>query len=236
MDIRAVLGEKLVGLYLYGSLVWGGFEPETSDIDLLAALATEVDTRESDCLKRMHDRFAEQHPAWHDRIEVQYVSLEGMATFKHRASRIAAISPGEPFELKHVGRHWLLNWYSVREKGLALYGPPPTSIIAPISRDEFAESVREHALAWTDWVREQHRRKAQAYAILTMCRALYACQLGEQPSKPQAARWTQTQMPEWAGLIEDALAWRKAEDIAGDDTYERTVAFVTAVSRRVASG
>lgn len=234
--IRSVLGDELVGLYLYGSLVWGDFDPEVSDIDLLAALKTEVDARECDALKQMHDRFAERHPSWDDRIEVQYVSLLGLATFKHRTSRIAAISPGEPFELKDVGKHWLLNWYSVREKGVALYGPPPRSVITPISKDEFVQSVRDHARSWSEWVRDAHRRKAQAYAILTMCRALYACGFGEQLSKPRAAVWAQVELPEWAGLIEDALTWRKGEDTDGDETYGRTVEFVATVSGRIPRG
>ena len=44
--IRNALGERLLGLYLYGSLVAGDFTPGTSDVDLLAATATIIDERE----------------------------------------------------------------------------------------------------------------------------------------------------------------------------------------------
>ncbi|GAC1422991.1 MAG: hypothetical protein NVS4B1_20310 [Ktedonobacteraceae bacterium] len=33
--MQSILSEKLVGVYLYGSLVTGDFDAETSDIDLL---------------------------------------------------------------------------------------------------------------------------------------------------------------------------------------------------------
>ena len=35
-SMQKILGEKLVGLYLYGSLVIGDFDPAISDIDLFA--------------------------------------------------------------------------------------------------------------------------------------------------------------------------------------------------------
>ncbi len=50
-QIQAILGEKLVGFYLYGSLVRGDFDYEISDIDLLAATATNVDKNEFHVLK-----------------------------------------------------------------------------------------------------------------------------------------------------------------------------------------
>ncbi len=34
--VRDVLGDRLVGLYLYGSLASGDFDSETSDIDFVA--------------------------------------------------------------------------------------------------------------------------------------------------------------------------------------------------------
>jgi hypothetical protein len=52
-------------------------------------------------------------------------------------------------------------------------------------------------------------REYQAFAVLTMCRALYTLQVGTVVSKPDAARWAQEALGEgWAGLIARALAWR----------------------------
>jgi len=42
VEIQKVLGKKLKGLYLYGSLVWGDFDIGVSDIDLLATTSDEV--------------------------------------------------------------------------------------------------------------------------------------------------------------------------------------------------
>jgi len=71
-EMQRILGDRLIGLYLYGSLVWGDFDCDTSDIDLLAATASDIDEKEFSALKQIHDDFALQYKAWNNRIEVQY--------------------------------------------------------------------------------------------------------------------------------------------------------------------
>ncbi len=60
-EMQKILGEKLVGLYLYGSLVIGDFDPTISDIDLVAALASDLDDKEFEAMQKMHVDFAYQH-------------------------------------------------------------------------------------------------------------------------------------------------------------------------------
>jgi predicted nucleotidyltransferase len=203
--VRHVLGDKLVGLYLYGSLVTGDFDRGISDFDLLAATTTDIDTEEFDRLQELHLDFVNDHLAWVNRVEIAYLSVAGLKTFKTKVSQMAVISPGEPFHFTDAGKEWLLNWWQVRERGLALYGPDPKTLIEPISRAEFLNTVREHAQHWREWVQDSRRRKSQSYAILTMCRALYAAKNGEQVSKRQAASWARDHFPERARLIEQAL-------------------------------
>jgi hypothetical protein len=53
-----------------------------------------------------------------------------------------------------------------------------------------------------------HGSEYQAYAILTLCRALYTLEYGAVVSKSAAARWAQETIDErWRPLIELALAW-----------------------------
>jgi Nucleotidyltransferase domain len=68
--IQSILDKKLVGLYLNGSLVIGDFDPNISDIDLVAALSSDIDEREFEELQKMHTAFAHEHKEWDDRIEV----------------------------------------------------------------------------------------------------------------------------------------------------------------------
>src|SRR5262249_17679020 len=197
-QIQRILGKRLVGLYLYGSLVTGDFDRETSDIDLLAALSSDIDDDAFEQLQVMHNEFVAKNQNWNDRIEIAYLSTAALRTFKSQVSRIAIISPGEPFHIKEAGKDWLINWWAIREKGVALFGPTPGTLIEPISKQEFLQAVQEQAQDWREWVYHMQLRPAQAYAILTLCRALYACEHGQQASKQQAAQWAQARFPEWA--------------------------------------
>lgn len=213
--IHALLGDDLAGLYLYGSLVSGGFDDDVSDLDLLAATTGDPGPDLLERLRAMHDGFVRDHPRWDDRVEVAYLSLAALRTFKTRASPLAIISPGEPLHLIAAGPDWLMNWYLVRDHGVALLGPPPAEIIPRISKTEFIDAVRDHAAgAWFDRLRG---RKQQSYAVLTLGRALYAHRFGEHVSKQAAAAWAQHTFPEWADLIQDALRWRATAGEPDDD-------------------
>lgn len=227
--MRRVLGRRLAGVYLYGSLVTGDFDRDTSDIDLLAVTRDELDARDFDLLDNLHQEVAAEHPFWAERLEIAYLSADALKSFKTEASRIAVISPGEPFHFKEAGNDWLINWWTVRERGVALFGLEPQALIPHISKAEFVQAVREQAEEWREHVFTSHERAWQAYAILTMCRALYANECGEMASKQQAARWAQGELPEWAPLIENALLWRAAwrdKEVDHEATYPETVSFV----------
>ena len=228
-SIQRILGVKLVGLYLAGSLVIGDFDPNISDIDLVAALASQIDEKEFAALQEMHTAFAAQHKEWDNRIEVCYITVAALNTVRSSTSQIANISPGEPFHRKESSREWLSNWYLVREKGVTLFGPSPEEIIEPISKEEFIQTIKAHARAWGEWINDMHTRGGQAYAILAMCRALYTCTNGEQVSKKQAALWAQKALPEWSQLIQNALMWREDrqdEQVDHEATFAETKRFV----------
>jgi hypothetical protein len=225
--IAAILGQRLLGLYLYGSLVAGGFTPGVSDVDLLAVTATTIHQREFALLDEMQTAILARRPDWNDRIEIGYLSAAALRSFRSQASPIAVIHPGEPFHFKQAGRDWLVNWWVVREQGLALLGPPADQLIGPIATQEFLDIVVEHAQRWPEWMQHMRQRKSQSYAILTMCRALYTTEHGRQVSKQQAARWVQSLLPAWAPLIEQALEWRVAPENFDDaEHYPDTLRFV----------
>jgi predicted nucleotidyltransferase len=139
--MQQVLGFNLAGVYLFGSLVSGDFDEDISDIDLLAATSADISDSEFQALDQLHQSIISRYPQWRDRLEIAYLSLHGLSTFKSQTSRLGIISPGEPFHVIEAGKDWLINWHVVREQGLTLYGPPPQSVIAPTSKEEFVLMV-----------------------------------------------------------------------------------------------
>lgn len=234
-QIQNILGNKLVGLYLEGSFVLGDFDSNISDIDLVATLASDIDDKEFEELQKMHADFVKEHKEWDDRIEVCYITVEALKKVKSQTSMIINISPGEPFHRVESSKEWVMNWYLTREKSKTLFGPDPKTIIEPISKEEFIESVKDHTKSWDKWVKNMHSKKAQAYAILTLCRAFYAVKNGEQISKEQAAEWVKKELPLWSKLIDMALEWRKEKgrDIEDKETFGETVKFVNFVRKLI---
>jgi predicted nucleotidyltransferase len=232
--ILAVAGSSLVGLYLFGSLTDGDFDAAVSDVDLIAVLADGPSEWLVVRLGRMHEDLARAHPDWDDRIEVIYIARQGLVNCRTSTTTIGVISPGEPFHVVEAGRDWILNWYPARENGVRLIGPPIESLIPPIQSGEYIEEVRRSLVASATRIADDAPPGGQAYAILTMCRGLYAIRFGERLSKAAAASWAQQEFPQWAGLIRQALRWRQRQrDPDGQDgaaTVSETLSFVTAMA------
>jgi Domain of unknown function (DUF4111)/Nucleotidyltransferase domain len=235
-SLRGVLADDLVGLYVYGSLVTGGFDPQVSDLDLVAV--TNRDARDLDLLAlgRMHDQLIRLHPAWNDRIEIAYVGIDTVRTFRDGGS-LAVVSPGEPLHLTDDAALWIQNWYLVRQTAIALVGPDRESVVPLISQREFVEAVARYAA-------EVGRRSlaslgpgSRAYAVLTMCRALRTVSTGSPCSKEAGATWTQQRHPRCVPLIEAALACRLSGGTIGFGdaaTISSAEAFVEMIGKDIA--
>jgi predicted nucleotidyltransferase len=236
-DVEALLRElldrlttslegALEAVYLYGSLVFGDFDPDVSDVDLLVVVASDVDDRQLARLAELHDAFAREHPAWKDRIEAVYISASALRGFRGGESSLVVISPSEPLHRTRTTRGWVANWHLVREHGVALYGPEPDAIIPPTRHDDFEAALRSYLPELPPRAEASGDPRVWAYAVLTVCRALYSCRERRQISKPQAGHWAARHYPEWSDTIQRAQAWRRGAAEESDAARRRALAFV----------
>jgi predicted nucleotidyltransferase len=234
---RQTLGERLLGVYLFGSAATGTFEAGLSDLDTVAVLSSDARDEELMALAALHDELVNNLPRWNDRVEVVYLSATALATFREGSATAARISPGEPFHRIEVDRRWVVDWYRVRECGLALHGPPPAALIPPIPHQEFVQAVRDEMRQWPKRIGVRPTAGEQAYAVLTMCRGLRLCWTGEQLSKGEAARWAAREVPAFAKLIRAAVACRQESRhgavVNGSETLDETRRFVRVVAEMV---
>ena len=223
--VRAVLGGDLVGIYLYGSSVSGGFDPGVSDLDVVVVTSAEVEAIDLAGLEQLQLDIVSRHAEWSDRLEIVYIGWTTLQSFRTSTGSLAVISPGEPFHVVGGVAEWLQNWYLVRETGVTLYGVAAADVIPPIARVEFVTAVVRYA----DWLRKQNHDDlgpgSLAYAVLSLCRALWTVRTGLPCAKQEAAAWTRQRMPEWAWLIDAALRCRMSRGRTGfDDEQTRTAA------------
>ncbi len=220
---HGVLGDELVGLYLYGSLALGDFEPGSSDIDFLVATRGSLPDDTRTALATMHERIAASGLAYADQLEGSYIPLRALRRYDPADNLHPTIGADWPFGLGPHKTNWIIERQIVREHSPALYGPPARDLIDPVAPGELRVATREMLLGfWAKqlanpaWLRP---RDYQAFAVLTMCRALHTLATGTSASKPHAAAWAKrTLEPAWTPLIDRALAWR--HDHAPDDMGE----------------
>jgi len=207
--VRDALGDNFVGFYLCGSLALGGFDPETSDVDILVVTARPPSDAEYGAISALHELIPADGNRYEIPYDVAYIDRATLRRFIPGQTHVK-IGHGEPLHRADHRPNWVLERWTVRERGVTLLGPDPKTLIDPIERDEIREAVREELKErlrhWTDgsWPREEiAHRGAQAFEVETVCRALFTLDSGGLPTKPQAVAWALETLPErWHALIE----------------------------------
>jgi len=226
--VQAILAGRFVGLYLYGSLASGDFDPATSDVDFLVVTTDELPSALVPALKAMHERLALGRSHWAQKLEGRYLPLAALRRLNPADPPRPCLNEGE-FFLGGQGSDWVIQRHILREQGVALVGPSLRELIDPVSADDLRGAVRAILREW--WLPliepvdpRLLRSDYQAFAVLSMCRALYTLETGAVISKPAAARWALSALGEpWRPLIQRALAWRPGEVL---DELEPTRNFV----------
>jgi predicted nucleotidyltransferase len=210
--LRSILRQRLVGLYLYGSLITGDFDSGISDIDLVVVMTDELDRSRFQALHQLHQQVVARYPDWDDRLELAYITSAALRSFRQHSSTIGIISPGENFHLLSAGEDWLISWYALRKDGLALAGPPIQSLIEEIPAADYLRAVSEHIRHYRGSVMKSHNKQALSYIVLTVARGAFTLRHQRATSKIKAAHWAIGRYPQWAALLESALRWRANPD------------------------
>jgi hypothetical protein len=241
--VQAELGDRFAGLYLYGSLASGDFDPQCSDIDFVVATVDVLADETVVALEALHARIADSGLKWAAKLEGAYVPLPALRRHDPSGPPCPCVNEGR-FYLAALGSDWVIQRYTLREQGVAVAGQDPRSLIDPVEPDDLRQAVMGFLREWwapmlQDPDPRLHDGEYQAYAVLTMCRALYTLQYGAVVSKTAAARWAQEALGQpWEGLIERALAWRRdALPDGGGDVLcmDETLGFIRCVLDQVAA-
>jgi hypothetical protein len=209
-NLVEALGDDLLSLALHGSLALGDFAPGRSDLDLLAVLASDPTAVTLAGLDEVHARLDTDFPEWHGHVEVDYVSaaaVEAVVRGADESHPMIRISPGEPLHEVEASRHYVLNWAAALQADQPIAGAAPSTVLPAIDRRLIHQVVLQHVRAWPEWVRDMQGTGAQAYAVLTLCRAAETLASGRLVSKLAAANVGRSRFPEWSALIDWAQDW-----------------------------
>lgn len=226
--VKGVLGERFVGMYVFGSLASGDFNLDTSDIDWVVVTDTDLSQDVIAQLGVLNDDLISSSPEWGQRLEGSFLPQHVFQDFNPDHKMYPSISVGGNFDLDSKGIEEAVQRYMVREDGIVLAGPSPKTFIDPVKPEDLRKATLEILHGWwkpqLDDPFRLKDREYQAYAVLTMCRMLYTLTQGAIASKPASATWAMNSVDQkWRPLIERAVIWKPDDGI---DDLDQTLEFI----------
>lgn len=215
---KDIIGNKLTGIYLHGSMAMNCFNPEKSDIDLLIVVESDItDVQKMEFMKRVV-KLNDQAPV--NGLEISIVKREYCKPFVYPT----------PFELHFSPMH--LKWFRdnpenyvesmkgedkdlaahftiINRYGIVLYGEQIEKIFGEVSKKDYVESI------WFDvkGAREDIIDEPM-YMTLNLLRVLAFLREDLYLSKQQGGEWGIANIPErYHPLILQALDCYKTNQV-----------------------
>jgi len=193
-------GAGLVGVYLHGSAVLGGYIASGSDVDVLAVIAEPTDVRVQG---RMRDRLVSTARRWPTiKLEMSVITAATAADLGDCPYELHVVVGDEVRAVLGAGQDGdpdLILYAEVcRRHGLAVYGPPAGQVFAPVPPARLIRAVR-------DEVRWGQQHGHLSYAVLNACRAVRFATDGVLCSKLDGGQWMLARRSE-EPVIQQALA------------------------------
>jgi hypothetical protein len=202
--MAATLGSRLVGVYLHGSAVLGGFDTRRSDVDILVVCESRMTTIEqSAAAERLS---CERLPCPAHGLELSIVTLS-VAQHPRAQPAFELHVTTAPEDTKVIDGHHregdpdLVLHFAVCHRAGRLLGPgrPAPEVFAPVA-DNLVLPQLASELRWST------EHAPGEYAVLNACRAWRFAVDGALVSKIDGGRWALGRMsgPD-SGLIQTAL-------------------------------
>ncbi|WP_189544470.1 aminoglycoside adenylyltransferase domain-containing protein [Streptomyces gelaticus] len=221
----ACVRPDLIGVYVHGSAVLGGFRAARSDVDVLAVVAepgTEVDQH---AMGEAVVKTAAQCPG--TGLEMSVITAATAAGLDScpfevhiRASATERlIIPG----INHAGDTDLVLHCAVcRAHALAVYGPPAAEVFGPVPADRVGASM----VSELQWALDHANT---TYAVLNACRALRFADDGQLCSKLDGGEWYLAR--HGANAVVAAAIAHQRDGRTGPTTSEAAAFVATALGR-----
>lgn len=225
--VDGILGDHLVGMYLFGSLAAGDFQYERSDIDFVVLTNDLLPAHFVSQLEAMHTDLASSGSKWAVKLEGAYLPRAVLRRHNAQHPPVPLLNEAK-FSMEVLSGDWIIQRHQLRTHDARVAGPSLRDLIDEIRSEDLQWAVLDSFDQWWSPMlvdpSRLHDTGYQPYAVLSMCRSLYTLETGRPISKTDAARWALASLPsEWSSLIAHAMEWRTGDVV---DSIDRTMRFI----------
>lgn len=213
---RNLLGENLLGAYVTGSLSFGAFRPETSDLDVIVVVFEPISASDAEDFAQTTLSQGRSAPACG--MEATVVT-EASARHPDGAFQLATSSGASwPDAVDFLGDDsgLLVGQTICCQRGIALLGPPPSDVFAPASDLQIASAIEENLQWHRGKIGDPYHDPGGVNSVLNACRAWRWAEERVLDSKDGGAEWALSVHGK-SDLIECALAVRRQTRAAALD-------------------
>lgn len=215
-NLQGVLQDNLVGVYLQGSFAVGDFDLH-SDVDWIIVIENEISDQTVAALQEMHAQLYELESHWAQHLEGSYFPKDLFQDLTPSDQDLWFLDNGAN-QLKPSDHcNTLVTRWTVLQHGIPLVGPPPDTLLDPISTEALKQEIYEDLIQWGQQILDDqdryNNRFYQGFITLSYCRMLHSLDEGMVGSKRAGAAWAKTNLdPKYHALID--RAWDTRADLA----------------------
>jgi hypothetical protein len=219
----------VTGLYLYGSIALEAFDENLSDIDFVAFLSRCATPSDLEQLAAIHQTIANHYPRW--LLEGTYLQWPELGQLEGQIAP-SPIHHDNKFEASGNFDINLVNWWVIKNRGIALIGPQVDELHLLVDWDLLISQMRENLNTyWASYVHKPRRivwlltDYGVQWTVLGVLRQYYTFVAHDITSKVGAGDYALSHLPDkWHRIIREAIRIRQQE----------TPSFYTSKVRRAA--
>jgi len=205
-----ILADKLVGIYVHGSIAFGCFSWERSDIDFLVIVSAPLTQKEKEALISVLLNFENSAPPKGFEMSVVLESVCNPFVYptpyelhfsNSYIESYKADLPAQCRSLNGTDKDLAAHITVTRAVGFPLCGKPVNSVFGEVSRENYIDSILYDIESAADEI-----SRDPIYFTLNLCRVLAYLTDGLILSKEQGGKWGAEHLPCHAALINNARA------------------------------
>ncbi|MED4680964.1 aminoglycoside adenylyltransferase domain-containing protein [Bacillus nitratireducens] len=203
------LDEKIVGVYIYGSIALGAFYIETSDVDFVTVISDSVNEAEKKQIVELHKKISKSTLG--KRMDGMYIPLADLGKYNDEMNEYVYCTDGKA----NIG-HWDINavtWWTLKNQGITVIGKEAEDLSFQIRWDDVVNTMKYNVEQyWSEKAKQPYLFFIEEWvesAVVTMGRILYTLDHKTIVSKDRGLQYLlERSAKEWDPLLKEVERMR----------------------------